>query len=54
MIPACNQFTIQGDLFSKAIREGGEVPVPLEDSVKNMTAIDALFRSAESGKLEKP
>jgi predicted dehydrogenase len=54
MIPACNQFTIQGDLFSKAIREGGEVPVPLEDSVKNMAAIDALFRSADSGKWETP
>jgi predicted dehydrogenase len=54
MIPACNQFTIQGDLFSKAIREGLEVPVPLEDSVKNMAVIDAIFRSAESGRWEKP
>jgi predicted dehydrogenase len=54
MIPACNQFTMQGDLFSKAVREGGGVPVPLEDSVKNMAVIDALFRSAESGHWEKP
>jgi predicted dehydrogenase len=54
MIPACDQFTIQGDLFSRAIREGGEVPVPLEDSIRNMAVIDAIFRSAESGKWEIP
>jgi predicted dehydrogenase len=53
-IATCNQFTIQGDLFSRAIREGGEVPVPLEDSIRNMAVIDAIFRSAESGKWEKP
>lgn len=54
IIDACDQFTIQGDLFSRAIREGGEVPVPLEDSIRNMRAIDAIFRSAESGKWERP
>ena len=51
-IPTCNQFTIQGDLFSRAIREGGDVPVPLEDSLKNMAVIDAIFRAAESGRSE--
>jgi predicted dehydrogenase len=53
-IETCDQFTIQGDLCSKAIREGGEVPVPLEDAMHNMAVIDAVFRSAESGKWEKP
>jgi len=38
----CDQYTIQGDLFSIAIRENGEVPTPLEDSVKNMQVIDEL------------
>ena len=52
--PACDQYTIQGDLFSRAIREGGEPPVPLEDALLNMAVIDALFRSAESGKWESP
>jgi predicted dehydrogenase len=42
----CDQYTIQADLFSKAVREGGEVPTPLEDSVRNMAVIDALYRSA--------
>jgi predicted dehydrogenase len=42
----CDQYTIQGDLFSKAVREGGEAPVPLEDSILNMAVIEAVFRSA--------
>jgi predicted dehydrogenase len=49
-----DQFMIQGDLFSKAIRENGPVAVPLEDSIRNIAAIEALFRSAESGKWERP
>lgn len=48
--PVCDQYTIQGDLFSKAILEGGEVPTTLEDAVRNMTVIDAVFRSAETGR----
>lgn len=47
-----DQYTLQGDAFSRAIREGTPPPVPLEDSVKNMAVIDALFRAAESGRWE--
>jgi predicted dehydrogenase len=50
--PVCDQYTIQGDLFSQAIRGEGDVPVPLEDAVRNMAVIDALFKSAESGRWE--
>jgi predicted dehydrogenase len=53
-IPYVDQFTIQGDVFSRAIRENTDVPVPLEDSVKNMAVIDALFRSAETGRWVRP
>jgi len=53
-IPPCDQYTIQGDSFSRAIREGGEVPVPLEDAVKNMAVIDAVFRAAETGRPQQP
>jgi predicted dehydrogenase len=49
-IPACDQYTLQGDLFSRAIREGGAPPVPLEDAIANMAVIDAVFRSAEEGR----
>jgi predicted dehydrogenase len=52
--PVCDQYTIQGDLFSQAILEGGEVPTPLEESLGNMAVIDAVFRSAASGKWEEP
>jgi len=44
--PVCDQYTIQGELFSRAILEDTEVPVPLEDALKNMTVIEEIFRSA--------
>jgi predicted dehydrogenase len=53
-IPTCDQYTIQGDAFSRAILENTEVPVPLEDALGNMKVIDAIFRSAKSGKWERP
>jgi predicted dehydrogenase len=53
-IAPCDQYSLQGDAFSRAIREGGEVPVPLEDALKNMAVIDAVFRSAETGRWEQP
>jgi predicted dehydrogenase len=43
----CNQYTIQGDLFSLAVLNDSEVPTPIEDAVANMKVIEALFRSAE-------
>jgi len=52
--PVCDQYTIQGDEFSRAIRGEREVPVPVEDAVRNMSVIDALFRSAKSGNWEMP
>ncbi|MGA8436692.1 MAG: Gfo/Idh/MocA family oxidoreductase [Candidatus Sulfotelmatobacter sp.] len=52
--PTANQYTMQGDAFSKAILENQEVPVPLEDAIKNMAVIEAIFRSATSGKWERP
>jgi predicted dehydrogenase len=41
-------------LFSRAIRQGGEVPVTIEDAIKNMAVIEAVFRSAETGRWENP
>ena len=41
--PACDQYTVQGDLFSQAVRQGGEMPTPLEDSILNMTVIESLM-----------
>ena len=50
----CDQYTLQGDAFSRAILEGGEVPVTLEDALLNMAVIEASFRSAQSGNWERP
>jgi len=50
----CNQYTIQGDLFSRAIRENTQTPIPLEDAVKNMAVIEAIFNSTLSQNWETP
>lgn len=50
----CDQYTIQGDLFSQAILNDGPVPVPLENALGNMAVIDALFRSGETSRWEIP
>jgi predicted dehydrogenase len=50
--PVCDQYAIQGDLFSEAIRSGKPVAFPLDDAVKNMRVIDALFRSARNNAWE--
>jgi predicted dehydrogenase len=50
----CDQYTIQGDLFSRAILENSAQAIPLEDAVKNMAVIDAIFRSASAGGWEIP
>ena len=47
--PTADQYTLQGDAFSRAILDNTEVPVPLEDAVANMAVIEAIFRSADSG-----
>ena len=44
---ACNQYTIQGDLFSQAILNDSEVPTPLEDGVANMKVIDGVIKSSK-------
>jgi len=52
--PTCDQYTLQGDAFSKAILDDTEVPVPLEDAIGNMAVIEAIFSSARSGQWESP
>jgi predicted dehydrogenase len=52
--PVCDQYTLQGDAFSKAILENTEVPVSVEDAIGNMAVIEAIFKSAASGQWEAP
>jgi predicted dehydrogenase len=48
LIEPCNQYTLQGDRFSRAVLDGTEVPTPLEDAVANMRALEAVVASARS------
>jgi len=50
--PVCDQYEIQGSLFSQALRQNREQPIPLEDAISNMVVIDAVFRSATTGQWE--
>lgn len=51
-LPESDQYQLQGEAFSRAVR--GEIPLPydIEDAIANMRAIDALFRSERSGRWE--
>jgi predicted dehydrogenase len=50
----CDQYTLQGDAFSRAILNATPLEFPIEDAILNMRVIDALFRSAKSGSWERP
>jgi predicted dehydrogenase len=52
--PTCDQYTLQGDAFSRAILDDTEVPVPLEDAISNMAVIEAIFNSGRTGQWESP
>jgi predicted dehydrogenase len=52
--PVCDQYTLQGDAFSRAVLGQAPLEFPIEDAIANMRVIDAAFRSARSGGWEKP
>jgi predicted dehydrogenase len=41
-----DQYSLQGDAFSKAILDDSIVPISLEDSINNMKVIEAIVQSA--------
>jgi len=43
LFPIADQYTMQGDAFSRAVLEAGEVPVPLEKAIANMAVFEAIF-----------
>jgi len=49
----CDQYTIQAELFARAIMDGTPVPTPIEDAVANMKVIEAIVASADSGAFER-
>ena len=50
----CDQYTLQGEAFSRAVRAEVMLPYGLDDAVMNMRIIDALLRSEHSGRWEAP
>lgn len=49
----CDQYGIQGDLFSQAILNDTPVPTPIEDAVGNMKVIEAIVRSGKTKDWER-
>jgi predicted dehydrogenase len=48
-----DQYSVQGDLFSKAILNNTPVPTELEDAVNNMKIIELIFESSKQGLWKK-
>jgi predicted dehydrogenase len=52
-LPPSDQYMLQGEAFSRAIRGEIELPYGVEDAIRNTRVIDALFRSEKSGRWEE-
>jgi predicted dehydrogenase len=48
----CDQYTLQGDAFSRAVAGEEKLEFPIEDAIAQMRVIDALFASAKNGRWE--
>ncbi len=44
-VAACNQYGLQGDVFSRVVRGELALPYGIEDAILNLRVIDALFES---------
>jgi predicted dehydrogenase len=53
-LPPCNQYTLQGDAFSRAVAGEETLEWGTSDAVLNMRVIDAFFRSGRSMTWERP
>lgn len=45
VFPPVDQYTLQADAFAEAILNDTAVPIPMEDSINNMKAIEAVLKS---------
>jgi predicted dehydrogenase len=53
VLEPCDQYTLETETFSRAVRGEIDLPYGLEDALMNMRIIDALFRSEKSGQFEE-
>jgi len=52
--PPVDQYALQAEAFSRAVRGTGPWHYGLDDALANMAVLDALFRSERSGTWERP
>jgi len=52
-LPESDQYMLQGETFSRAVRGEIELPYGVEDAVRGMRVIDALFRSEKTARWEE-
>ncbi len=52
VIPESDQYRLQGEVFSRAVRGEISLPYGIDNAIHGMRAIDALFRSETSRKWE--
>ena len=50
IVASARQYTLMAEGFARAVLDGGSVPFPPEDAVKNMRVLDAIAASAQSGR----
>ncbi|MDA3955439.1 Gfo/Idh/MocA family oxidoreductase [Oceanispirochaeta sp.] len=50
--PVCDQYTLQAESFVRTIRGEQDNHVPLEDALRNMKVLEAIFKAGKSGKWE--
>lgn len=48
LLPTCNQYTLQGDNFARAVLDNTPVLTPISDAVANMRVIESLVESGQS------
>jgi predicted dehydrogenase len=53
-LPKADQYQLQGEAFSRAVRGKQKLAWGVEDAILQMRVIDALFRSEKSAAWEKP
>ncbi len=50
LLPICNQYGLQGDAFSRSVRNGTPALPKITDAVANMRVIEAVFESHRTGR----
>jgi predicted dehydrogenase len=53
-VPAADQYQLQAEAFSRAVREQRPDASGLDDAIANARIIEALFASEKSGRFERP